>query len=141
MNLFDIEKLSIKSAIESGGQTEYEYVGDSDSDLVIKRTFSRPGFHVFYIPGNYPRGVPMWRYIGEDICAVTLVNFHPDTDTTLTRLFLRTYMNRPWQWSQVVELTTTTIILTYSSHRSRGMSCTAKFNTVVTFSIVMSLEQ
>lgn len=50
MTLFDIEKLSIKSAIESGDQTEYEYVGDSDSDVVIKRTFSRTGFHVFYIP-------------------------------------------------------------------------------------------
>lgn len=44
----------------------------------------------------------MWRYIGEDICAVTLVNFHPDTDTTLTRLFLRViftdchHNNRPF---------------------------------------------
>nr|CUU98569.1 hypothetical transcript [Hymenolepis microstoma] len=89
MNLIDIEKLGIKAALDSDDQMEYVFYSESPFDFVVKKTFLRSGYHFFHIPLDYPRGIPMWRYIGEDICAVTLVNFYPDTDSTLTRLFLR----------------------------------------------------
>lgn len=50
MSLADIEKLTIMSTLQSGGQKEYEYVRQSSSRFVIKRVFSDPATHVFHIP-------------------------------------------------------------------------------------------
>ncbi|KAM3177708.1 hypothetical protein ACTXT7_003979 [Hymenolepis weldensis] len=55
---------------------QYEYVDDSSSQFVIQRS-------------DYPREIPTFQYLGEEARLVNSVNSFPDTDRTLTRLFLR----------------------------------------------------
>lgn len=54
MSLLEFEKISIKSAIESGDQMQYEYVDDSSSQFVIQRVFARPVTYIFHIPVSKP---------------------------------------------------------------------------------------
>ncbi|KAM3188165.1 hypothetical protein ACTXT7_000829 [Hymenolepis weldensis] len=94
MSLADIEKLTIISTLQSGGQMEYEYVRQSSSRFVIKRVFPKPN--------NYPGDLPTCQLIEGKSSLLKPKNSFPDTDTTLARLFLRVtfldchYNNRPF---------------------------------------------
>nr|CUU98568.1 hypothetical transcript [Hymenolepis microstoma] len=89
MSLLELEKEAIRYALLSASQAEYEYIGETDTQFVIKRVFEQTLLYTFHIPFNYPISIPSFLYNGDHCSIESPVNSFPDTDKTLIRIFLR----------------------------------------------------